>query len=400
LCTIISNTRYILGRRKLARSNSVYYDNDPASDKMDSTNKINGDGNSNSSIKITHRNDLSLLYRIMRVLIRPLRPKLAGMPKKPWPSGSPKLSPPSLKNVTIKDRSVENIFLYTLVPTSSRKHAPTHSVYYFAGGGFQSPPSKDHWKLCASLAEDLCATHEFTVVSYPLAPENTAAVTLPILQSLLRVLMREASEAGKSVVLAGDSSGGNLAVCLGFWWAKELQQPLAHMNIKDVEGAAERPKDAPPPSTPLSVFAMAPAVDLTNQNPQINEIDKFEPLLTIATTTDVAKKYTGSTTKRDDPSVSPLFDDFEPVRRADIRVNGLVGTYDLLAPDDQLFIEKLKEHQVEGEWMVWEGQMHCFPLAFAYGIRESKEGKEWIVGVLRRDAERTDKSKVDGKGVE
>ncbi|KPI44991.1 uncharacterized protein AB675_2341 [Cyphellophora attinorum] len=359
---------------------------------MNSTSKTNGDENSNSSIKIAHRDDLSLLYRIMRVLIRPLRPKLAGMPKKPWPAGSPKLSPPSLKNVTIKDRSVENVYLYTLVPTLSRKRAPTHSVYYFAGGGFQSPPSKDHWKLCAALAEDLSATHEFTVVSYPLAPENTAAVTLPMLHSLLRVLMREAGEAGKSVVLAGDSSGGNLAICLGFWWAKELQQPSAHMHIKDVEGAAERPKDAPPPSTPLSVFAMAPAVDLTNQNPQINEIDNYDH--------GRREEIHWLSDKADDPSVSPLFDDFEPVKRADIRVNGLVGTYDLLAPDDQLFIEKLKEHQVEGEWMVWEGQMHCFPLAFGYGIRESKEGKEWIVGVLRRDAERTDKLKINGKGVE
>lgn len=317
-----------------------------------------------SSIKLTQRDDLSLLYRVMRKLMRSFRPKLAGMPKTPFPEGSPKLDPPSL-NVTVKQRRVDDIYLYDLIPRNG-KRSTSHRIYYFSGGGFQQKPSKDHWKLCAAIATQLSATHEVTVVSYPLAPKSPAAKTLPMLQTLLRTLCKDAAEDHKSIVVAGDSSGGNIAICLGFWWARELT--AAH-----------------PLPTPLSVFAMAPVVDLTNSNPEIRQVDKFEPLLTIDMTESVAVKWAGSL-PRDSPEISPLFEDFNVLRSAGVRVHGLVGTYDLLAPDDAKFYKALGEHSVEGEWLEWKGQMHCFPLAFSYGIRECKEGKDWIIGMLKRDA--------------
>jgi hypothetical protein len=45
---------------------------------------------------------------------------------------------------------------------------------------------------------------------------------------------------------------------------------------------------------------------------------------------------------------------------------------------------KLEEFGVKGEWLVWEKQMHCFPLAWTYGLSEAKHGKDWILDLLRR----------------
>ena len=324
----------------------------------------NMDG-STSSIKVTRRDDLSLLYRVMRLLMRQVRPRLAGMPKTPYPAGSQKLKHPNL-SVKVQERQVEGVYLYDLI-VHGEKRRPTHRMYYFHGGGFQTEPSKDHWKLCAEFAQQLSATHDVTVVSYPLAPSSPAAEALPVLKALLRALVKDAADDNKHLVLAGDSSGGNIALCLGFYWATEI----ASTSMLPA---------------PISVFAMSPAVDLTHSNPDIDEVDRHDPLLRKDMCEKIGVTWAG-TLPKDSPEVSPLFGNFDALRMAGVKVHGLIGTYDNLAPDDIGFYKALSQHGIEGEWLEWKGQMHCFPLAFSYGIRECKEGKDWIIDVLRRDAQ-------------
>lgn len=290
------------------------------------------------------------------------------MPKTPYPKGSPKLDPPNV-GVEITTRQVEGVYIYDMAPEAQKHHKqrPSHRLYYFSGGGFQVPPSKDHWRLLAELARQLSMEYQISVVSYPLAPSSPAAVTLPILREMTRTLVREASENGQSVCLAGDSSGGNLALVLGFWWARELAT-------------------AYPLPMPLSIFSMSPVVDLRNSNPEILEVDKVDPLLTKTMSDDVARKWAGSLSM-EKPELSPLFEDFDVLRNAGVKVHGLVATYDILSPDDRLFYQKLAQHGIQGEWLEWKGQMHCFPLAFSHHIRESQQGKDWIVEVLRRNAQ-------------
>ena len=63
----------------------------------------------------------------------------------------------------------------------------------------------------------------------------------------------------------------------------------------------------------------------------------------------------------------------------------MIGTFDVLAPDANLVREKLESVGVEGEWLVWEKQMRCFPLAWHYRLEESIRRMEWIVDVLKRN---------------
>ena len=60
------------------------------------------------------------------------------------------------------------------------------------------------------------------------------------------------------------------------------------------------------------------------------------------------------------------------------------GTYDILHPDVKSMKARLEEAAVRGEWLIWDKQMHCFPLAWTYGLPEAKEGKNWILDLLRR----------------
>ena len=161
----------------------------------------------------------------------------------------------------------------------------------------------------------------------------------------------------------GDSAGGNVVLSLAFWWSAKtsIKWPLAN------------------------AFVISPATDLRNDNPDIVEADKHDPVLSVGLTTDVAKKWAGSL-PRDSPEVSPNLADFDALHQSKIKVHGVVGTHDVLAPDAIRFRELCVKHNVQGEWLQWEGQMHCFPLASVYGLSEGKIGRDWIIDVLRRNA--------------
>ncbi|KAK5467866.1 hypothetical protein LTS15_000839 [Exophiala xenobiotica] len=396
-----------------------------------------------SSIELTTRTDLSFLYKVLRTLIRPFRPRLVK-PGKEAPPGSQRLKPLQKfkRGCEILESKREGVWEYTLRHTSTsqsqsqsrsrsqrearqvdtwtqtshdegeqlneaqekiNQRKTPHRVYYFCGGGFQSPPSSEHWLFLTKLTKDLALGQgqeakkrhrevEITVVSHPLAPASPAAETLPILRKWLTAALDDASGKGETVTLAGDSSGGNIALSLGLWAVQHYYSP-------------------PPTTTTIStasplvsVLVISPAVDLRNINPGIAEADKHDPVLTVGLTGRVAQAWTGNVASKhtktaprrlvnlEDPDVSPLLNEdgvFEKVKDQGVSVHGVVGTHDVLAPDALELMRRCERLGVKGKWLVWEGQMHCFPLAGVgdiIGLREGKEGRRWVEEVLREDA--------------
>ncbi|KAK4943976.1 hypothetical protein LTR10_016496 [Elasticomyces elasticus] len=375
---------------------------------MESSNSV--------SIEVTTRSDLSLLYKVLRTIIRPLRPRLVK-PGKPAPPGSQKLSPPQKRGCKVTESRREGIWEYTFRHASQsgsqaggprndgvarvvedRKPAiKKHRVYYFCGGGFQSPPSNEHWRFITQVTKDLAESQgqhrevEITVVSHPLAPASPAADALPVLRKWLASALVDANKAGDTVALMGDSSGGNIALSLGFWAVENYKAPIASGSVHD--------------GLPLiSVFVISPAVDLRNVNPGIGEADMHDPVLTVGLTSQVARAWTGNVDSKgsvpgmpvamemSDPVVSPLLQSeemFGLLRDRGVSVHGVVGTHDVLAPDALELMRKCERLGMRGEWLVWDGQMHCFPLAGGgeiVGLREGKEGRRWVDEVLREDA--------------
>ena len=87
---------------------------------------------------------------------------------------------------------------------------------------------------------------------------------------------------------------------------------------------------------------------------------------------------------RDSPELSPIVADLSGLKKHNIQVHGLFGTYDLLADDNRLFRERLSRAGIQGEWLEWERQMHVFPLFFPYGFGEARDAVNWIGDVLQR----------------
>ncbi|KAL8969061.1 MAG: hypothetical protein Q9183_002171 [Haloplaca sp. 2 TL-2023] len=292
----------------------------------------------------------------------PIKPfgTFLGKPGKPLPAGSPRLTPhPTAEaSCNISERQVDGIWIYDLSAHEGARNPKR--IYYFAGGGFQMPPSPQHWKFCADLCHQLSNT-TVSLISCPLAPNSPAPETLPLLVELYYLLMEAATESGERVTFMGDSTGANLA----------LSVPLCAMEGK--EGISLE-----------SIFLISPVVDLRNINADMKSVAKKDPIQSMSYVNDVAEKWAASW-PREDPGLSPLLADLSALRENNVKVHGVTGGFDLMTPDATLFQQRCKDSGVDGEWLEWDKQMHCFPLGWIYQHPESVESKDWIIKVLNRD---------------
>ncbi|KEQ99348.1 hypothetical protein AUEXF2481DRAFT_35250 [Aureobasidium subglaciale EXF-2481] len=325
-------------------------------------------------MEITTRCDKSTPISLLQTIIKPFRPRLIK-PKKEFPAGSPYLDvhKAANKRCNVTERQVEGIWLYDMKPkyTSSPKKdeiaTRTRHVFYFAGGGWQMPPSPEHWKLCAELCHRSKDT-TVTMVSYPLAPNSPAKDSLPLLERLYPYLFptTETEKSTTEVIFAGDSAGGNVALGL-------VVKVLA---------------STPSAPVPNKIVLISPALDLRKQpvasssfSADLVAADKKDPLLGIPFTNGTAENWSRGT-DAETPWISPVLADVGVFRERGVKVYGITAGADVLAPPARHFAEVCREQGVGGRWLHWEGLMHCFVLAFCYGIKEGKEGLDWIVGVM------------------
>lgn len=319
-----------------------------------------------SSIRVERRENRSVANAAAQHIIKPFA-SLILKPGNDEHRGSPRLTPHknAQKICKIRESQTADTWIYSFEnPEESKTRArATHRLYYFAGGGFRGVPEKEHWLLCAELGMKL-PEYEINLVSYPLAPNSPASHSLPHLERLYDALVRQARDENFRITLFGDSSGGNIVLVLGLYAAsKYLNNPSGPCPVE-------------------SVMAMCPATDLRNENSDIDVVDRHDPILSRKTTTEVAHGWAGELSLSD-PRVSPIFADLSIYQKAGIKVDGITAGYDVLTPDAILFRNKLGESGVQGDWLEWEKQMHCFPLLFSFDVREGLAGKDWILDVLR-----------------
>ncbi|KAK8187081.1 alpha/beta hydrolase fold-domain-containing protein [Phyllosticta capitalensis] len=350
---------------------------------------------STGSISLTHRHERSLRTHFVHSIIRPFRYFILK-PGDPWPAGSPKLTPykSASKTCSINERQVASIYVYDLEPRKSRtttskattNAAAAHTssgikrrIYYIAGGSWKKPPSIEHWQIAAKMASAVPNT-AVSVISVPLAPKETAPTAFPKLLAMYEVVMNESRERGERVIWAGDSSGANIVLGL-VGEALRVGRPGPNNTMRE---KLTRPLPAPD-----ALFLICPSVDAKRENPDIAKIQKLDPVLKA----DVSKKFAIAWSGEwsvDDERISPALDGREDIadhvvqliKERGVVVHGVTAGYDILSPDGIKLRERLEKEGVPGKWLHWDKQMHCFPLAWIYGLPESKEGLFWILDVL------------------
>lgn len=382
-----------------------------------------------SALTLTTHASFSLTAKSLQKLIKPFRPRLVAPPRDPFPAGSPRITPIPEKltrKCHVDEQTIEGVYTYALRPRSVRaKASPAkHHVYYFAGGGFQMPPSSDHWKMLAEMSKrlgHLGGATQLHLVSYPLAPSNPAADSLRILRLWLENVLSRASDEGSTIALAGDSSGGNIALTLaiaatGGWLGSFAQDENAAPGdgLPTSAVLADSDEKQSHSLTPLTmgksshvaalkhVLLLCPAADMRNGNPEIDEVNRVDPILTSNFTGTVAKIWCGTLDgtahpstlrsltvrtapgrspqlKDTDPRVSPVLANLRGLSDHGVRVDGLIGGHDVLSPDAKVLVEKLQAAAVHGEWQIWTHMMHCWPLTWWAHVPESMEALDWMV---------------------
>jgi acetyl esterase/lipase len=192
------------------------------------------------------------------------------------------------------------------------------------------------------------------------------------LMRFYREVLETAYENRERVILVGDSSGGNIVLSLVL---EAVREDAAAGKDIAAKGAKGRPE---------AIVAICPSTDLTRSNPDIEKLAKNDPLLTPKFVKSTAKAWHADW----DPSdrrVSPVNADISLLARSGIQVHGITAGYDILSPDGIIFRDHLAKEGVQGKWLHWEKQMHCFVLTQAYGVREAKEAIEWVMEVLKAE---------------
>ncbi|WP_268825924.1 alpha/beta hydrolase fold domain-containing protein [Brevibacterium sp. UCMA 11752] len=150
--------------------------------------------------------------------------------------------------------------------------------------------------------------------------------------------------------LAGDSAGGQISLSAALW-------------LRD-EGVKL-------PTTML----LAPALDLTWKNPQIDVVQPFAPWLGRPGGRILGEEWSGDD-EIVDPVVSPLFGDMVGLGPLTI----LAGTRDVLNPDAHVLRDKARDAGVPVEWHEGEGQLHVYALL---PTKAGEQGARAIVESLR-----------------
>ena len=215
-----------------------------------------------------------------------------------------------------------------------------HAVLYLHGGGYLLGSPRTHRGLAAQIAE--AGGAPVHLLDYRLGPEHVHPAALEDAMAAYRELLERGFDA-KSIVVAGDSAGGGLAVAL-----------------------AARLRDAGE-SEPAGLAILNGWLDLTNSGSSVavnagNDFGLRRDLIEQG-----AELYRG-TADPADPELSPLFADLNDLPPTYLQV----GTHDLLLDDSDRFAERARAAGVDLGYARFDGMWHDFQLAAGL-LREADE---------------------------
>lgn len=213
------------------------------------------------------------------------------------------------------------------------------AVVYLHGGGYVRQPRLHHIKYINKLA---ARVGNVIVPIYPKAPNHHVEEVFELMTKLYLEIVGRYSE----VVLMGDSSGGGLALAL-----------LQHWSILGYK----QPKKA---------ILFSPWVDLTLSNPQIEDYQRVDPLISAASERIWAKVWADDISLTD-WRVSPMFGAMDKL--CDVVLYS--GDREILYPDLCKLYEIMRS-SANIKFVVGHGMNHVYQV---YPIPEARAALNEVV---------------------
>lgn len=239
-----------------------------------------------------------------------------------------------------------------LDPESSREGV----ILYFHGGAYSLGSIDTHLETLSRL---VIATHlKVLAIDYRLAPEDPFPAAVEDAASAYQWLINHGNQPAR-IALAGDSSGGGLAIS-SLLWLRDHQVTL-----------------------PACAVCISPWLDLTLSGESMNTKDSADPVLSPSLLSKYADLYAGGYPK-DLPLISPLFAELKGLPPILLHT----GTDEILLDDTVRFYEKAQGSEVQVTMQAWEGLFHVFQMVPF--LPESKQSFSLISGFIHSQFEQTD----------
>jgi epsilon-lactone hydrolase len=223
---------------------------------------------------------------------------------------------------------------------------PDRTVLYFHGGGYVSgSPPERYLPLAAAVA--LAANARVHVVDYRLAPEARFPGAFDDCLRAYSWLVTSCGVDPQSLVLLGDSVGGNLAVAVT---AAARDQGLA---------------------LPARLGLISPMVDLTFSGASIEQRKHLDPLVTREMLEFTVAEYLAGADPRD-PRCSAIFADMHGFPPMMIQV----GENEILYDDATGIRDAATAAGVHVAFESWRHGIHVWPMFISAGLPESAAAVE------------------------
>ena len=265
------------------------------------------------------------------------------------------------------------------------------TVLYLHGGAYTSEIVRQHWGLAGWLAKR--TGHEVAVPVYGLAPAHRG---LAALEFVTAVIAAEFA-GGRRVYLAGDSAGGGLALLAaqavgggtlpgvrtasglrgvpGFQGAPGFRDATGFQGATGSQDALGGPEADGAAGRIVGVTAIAPWLDLSISNPEVDLIEPHDPWLKRPGLRPIAASWAGDVNLQD-PRLSPIFGDLSVLPPTQI----LVGTRDITVADCRLLRDRMPP-DVPLTYHEEPGAIHDYPLL---PVPEARAGRRAIADHIDR----------------
>jgi monoterpene epsilon-lactone hydrolase len=244
--------------------------------------------------------------------------------------------------VEVQPVSVGEMYAEWLRPFEAKDD---QAILYLHGGGYTMGSCNTHRALASRIA--LVGQTPALLINYRLAPECPFPAALEDAIAAYQWLLDRGIAANK-LVLAGDSSGGGLAIAA----ALALHEQKEHL--------------------PVGIVCISPWADLTLSGETISTCSKTDPLISRETSELHASRYVGQQDPKS-PLISPVFADLSEFPPMLIQV----GEHEILRSDSSRLSENARQAGVDVTLEVWDGMWHVWH-AFAGLVPESQRAIERI----------------------
>lgn len=221
-------------------------------------------------------------------------------------------------------------------------------ILFVHGGAFISGPTDLHWDTIKKIVAKTGRT--LWLCDYPKAPEHQIEEIARNIDHVYARAMKEFS--AQAVTLLGDSVGGTLITA--------LTQRLIQKNLE----------------LPIKLILVSPVMDASMSNPEIDEVDLRDPMLSKPGVLSAKKMCAGNLDLKD-PIISPIYGSFKGFPKTVL----FLAENDITYPDQLWVVQKLKAEGVDIEVIIGEKMPHIWP--FLPVMREARVALSQLIDRLK-----------------